>query len=284
MPADLAFLIIAHHQPAHLGRLIRALDDPRHFFFVHIDRKVALEPFRAAVGELRNVVFMPERVEVEWAKLGVVQATLEAIREAADSGRIFSRYTLLSGSDYPIKHKSLIHKRLTEAGGEFLRIDRKLTLAPEDTHRRVLRDLPDGRYFADFSAFHGSMFWSLSAACVRFVLDFVDANPAYLDIHGHVVAPDEVFFHSLLKRSPFAGAISQDFSDGVHPDHTHHANHFIDWPNFNRRKLVLETRDFDALLASDALFARKFDERRSRHLLDMLDREVHADPRDAPST
>jgi hypothetical protein len=258
-----------------LARLIRALDDPRHFFFVHVDRKVALRPFQAAVGEHRNVVLVPDRVDVEWAKLSVVQATLNTIRAATRSGRTFERYSLLSGSDYPIKHKSVIRGRLTDSDREFLRIDRTLTLAPGDSHRRVLKDLPEGRYFADFSPFHGSMFWSLSAACIRFVLEFVDANPAYLDIHRHVIAPDEVFFHSLVKRSPFAGAISQDFSDGVHPDQVHHANHFIDWPTFNRRKLLLESGDFDALLASDALFARKFDERRSRKLLERLDKEIH---------
>jgi len=227
------------------------------------------------LGTSGNVVFLDDRVAVEWAKLSVVEAILRTIREAAGSRRAFRRYTLLSGSDYPIKHRSVIRERLTDSDREDLRIDRKLSLAPDDTHRRVLRDLPDGRYFTDFSAFHGSMFWSLSAACIRYVLDFVDANPEYLDLHRHVIAPDEVFFHSLLKHSPFAGTISQDFSNGDHPDHTHHANHFIDWPMFNRRKLILEARDLAALLASDALFARKFDERRSRRLLDMLDREMH---------
>ena len=272
---DLAFLIIAHHQPAHLGRLIRALEDPRHFFFIHVDRKVSIDPFRAAVGEGENVVFVRDRVEVEWAKLSVVEATLNTIRAAAGSAREFRRYTLLSGSDYPIKHRRVIRKRLTESDRQFLRIDRRLTLAANDTHRGVLKDLPGGRYFDDFSPFHGSMFWSLTAPCIRYVLDFVDANPGYVDIHRHVVAPDEVFFHSLMKQSPFAGTISQDFSDGAHPDHLHHANHFIDWPHFNRRRLLLEARDFDALLVSEALFARKFEERRSRHLLQMLDEEVH---------
>jgi len=43
----------------------------------------------------------------------------------------------------------------------------------------------------------------------------------------------------------------------------------------NRDNLTLDERDFDDLLASDALFARKFDERKSSKLLDLLDIYVH---------
>ncbi len=123
------------------------------------------------------------------------------------------------------------------------------------------------------------MYWSLTAACVHFVRDFVDANPGYLEIHKRVYAPDEVFFHSLVKQSPFGTAITQDFSGGNHPDHLHHANHFIDWAGIgagSRESLVLDERDLAALMTSTALFARKFDAERSGSLLDLVDENVHA--------
>src|SRR5262249_45483408 len=63
---------------------------------------------------------------------------------------------------------------------------------------------------------------------------------------------------------------------GIYPDHTHHGNHFIDWAGLRTRTyLTLDVRDFADLLASEALFARKFDAPTSRTLLDLLDTHVH---------
>ena len=112
---------------------------------------------------------------------------------------------------------------------EHLRVDRKVTNDPTDTHRHVIRDLPGGMYFGDLTPYHGSMYWSLTSDCIRYICDFVKDNPAFVEIHRNIVTPDEVFFHTILKHSPFAAAITHDFSDGIDPDHTHHANHFIDW-------------------------------------------------------
>ncbi|MBV8202707.1 MAG: hypothetical protein JOZ15_18985 [Acidobacteria bacterium] len=111
---------------------------------------------------------------------------------------------------------------------------------------------------------------------MRYVLDFIHGNPGYLDVHRHVHVPDEVFFHTLVKHSRFAEAITHDFSAGSYPDHTHHGNHFIDWGGRRQRDyLTLDERDLDDLLAAEALFARKFDEGRSSKLLDLLDIYVH---------
>ena len=116
------------------------------------------------------------------------------------------------------------------------------------------------------------MYWSLTADCIRFILDFVSANPGYVDIHQYVFAPDEVFFHTLVKHSPFAETIMHDFEKGTCHDNLHHGNHFIDWQGLRPREyLTLDERDFDDLLSSQALFARKFDEHKSRRLLEMID-------------
>lgn len=273
----LAYLIIAHHQPNHLARLIEALCDENSCFFIHIDGKVPIEPFKAVIPQHANIVFVPNRVEVQWGKSSVVHATLKLLQTAITSDHAFAYYTLLSGSDYPIKHKQEIYSRLRTSDRQFLRIDRKLTNETTNSHRHFIKNLPQGHYFRGLTPYHGSMYWSLSADCIRFILDFVHANPDYVEIHDHLFAPDEVFFHTIVKHSPFADAITHDFSDGICPDHIHHANHFIDWVGRrNRRYLTLDESDFDDLLASPALFARKFNEHTSSKLLDLLDTHIHS--------
>jgi glycosyltransferase involved in cell wall biosynthesis len=275
-PVKLAYLIVAHHQPEHSSRLIRALNQEDSYFFIHIDAKADLHSFQTVVPQFDNVTFVPNRVLVEWGGFSVVQAVLNLIQAAVTSGHPFSYYTLLSGSDYPIKHKQAIGNRFRNSKCQYMRIDRRLTTDPEDTHARFVKNLPQGRYFGDMTPYQGSMYWSLTDDCIRFTLDFINSNPGYLDIHHHMPIPDEVFFHTLVKHSSFAEVITHDFSVGCYPDHTHHANHFIDWAGLRKRDyLVLDERDFDDLLASDALFARKFDRLKSSKLLDLLDTYVH---------
>jgi hypothetical protein len=274
-PPRLAYLILAHRQPGHLGRLIHALNHEGSYFFIHIDAKADLRSFQAAVPQFDNVVFISDRVRVEWGRFSVVQAALNLVQAAITSGHSFKYFTLLSGSDYPVKHKEAIKTRLTDGDRQYMRIDRRLT-DPENTHGYLLKDLPSGRYFGDMVPYHGSMFWSLTADCMRFILDFINRNPGYVEIHSYMGIPDEVFFHSLVKHSPFADAITHDFSAGCYPNHTHHGNHFIDWGGLRKRDyLTLDERDFEDLLASDALFARKFVEGKSSKLLDLLDIYVH---------
>ena len=88
--------------------------------------------------------------------------------------------------------------------------------------------------------------------------------------------PTRFFFHTIIKQSRFAAGITQDYSDAVAPNQTDHANHFIDWtvpwPNAS---LTLDERNLGDLLASDCLFARKFDETKSARSSDMLKQLVH---------
>jgi len=272
----LAFLIVAHHQPDHLARLVRALDGPGCYTFIHVDAKEPLAPFKAAAPERHNVVFLDDRLEVEWGKLSVVQATLALIDRALASGQAFRYFNLLSGSDYPTKPIGEIVARLMSSDRQHMRVDRRLTSDPAGSHQHVLRDLPGRRYFGDLTPYHGSMYWSLTADYIRYVRGFLNGNPGFLEFHRRVATPDEVLFHTVIKQSPFAASITQDYSDAAAPNQTDHANHFIDWsvpwPNAN---LILDERNLGDLLASDCLFARKFDETKSARLLDMLDQLVH---------
>jgi Core-2/I-Branching enzyme len=276
-PIGTAFLIMAHHQPNHLARLIRALDQDGSYFFIHIDVKISMKPFNSLIPERQNITFVMSRAQVEWAKFSVVAGILNLLETAIAAGPAVKYYTLLSGSDYPIKQKTVIRNYLENTDAQHMRVDRKLTRERGDKFTHFLKRLPRGKYFGNMTPYHGSMYWSLTADCVRFILDFVRNNPEYINVHRHVFAPDEVFFHTIVKHSPFAEGITQDFVDRAHPDHTRHANHFIDWAGLRKRKrLIVDERDLDDLLASPALFARKFDERKSRTLLDFLDARVHS--------
>jgi hypothetical protein len=282
-----AYLILAHHQPKHLARLIRALDQNDSYFFIHVDSKVPIQPFKDAVPQRDNIIFVPDRVPVEWGTFSLVQAELHLIGAAIAFGLSFKYYTLLSGSDYPIKHKQEIAARLQASDRQHICIDRELTTEPQEPFAHALKKLPEGRYYENLIPYKGSAWWSLTEDCIRFICDFVRDNPGYVDVHRNIFAPDEFFFHTLVKHSPFAVDIAQDCAEGGRTDHTRHALHFIDWAGLRERgvampegslklyDLTLREGDLDDLFASGCLFARKFDERKSDKLLDMIDAHVH---------
>ena len=113
----IAYLVLTHGMPDHLGRMVAALRDDDVRFFVHVDRKVPIEPFlphRAA-----DVDFLDERVPVYWGEWQMVDATLrlmERALELADPDYL----VLLSGTCYPIRSNRHIRSVLGDGTGQFI--------------------------------------------------------------------------------------------------------------------------------------------------------------------
>lgn len=288
-----AFLVLAHDQPAHLARLIGALAGGPTRFFVHVDAKVDVEPFRARLGARPDVEIVPRRVAVHWGGFSIVRATLELLSASAGHrGGRFGRHCLLSGADYPVKPRADVLAALEDERVEWLHVGR--TLRPGDPQRawverrhwndwpllnprerpagsvarrarRVLRPLaerlaaalPPRRFPGGLEPCKGSQWWALSDACVQWMRAYLRDHPDYVRFHRHVHCPDEIFFHSLVRASPFASRLAD------------RPLHRVDWEDARPR--VLGDDDFAALTASPALFARKFTEARSRGVLARLD-------------
>ena len=93
------------------------------------------------------------------------------------------------------------------------------------------------------------------------------------------LVPDEVFFQTIVKMSPFSERVSHDYSDRncneIQYSLTEHGCHYIDWtaPDYSLPKTLALT-DFDSLIESNMLFARKFAEETSASLLDRLEKDV----------
>jgi hypothetical protein len=53
-----AFLIMVHHQPSHLSRLIQSLNCDWAYFFIHVDKKVDIGEFIRLAPNYPNVYFL----------------------------------------------------------------------------------------------------------------------------------------------------------------------------------------------------------------------------------
>ena len=232
----IAYLILAHRQPRHLGRLVEQLDDGNATFLIHVDRNSDIAPFRAAVASQR-AAFLPERLSINWGGWNMVQATLDMLRRA-NGERQSDYYQLLSDSCYPIKSNRDIADRLAAGTLNYLTINHELTrqspffervgsyhwpdLVPARSFRRLhklssrlQRRLPARRLPPGLRLYKGWQWWCLSDACAGYILSYVDSHPEIVRFFRHTSIPDETFFHSIVGNSKFAGTLSPGFAAGT---------------------------------------------------------------------
>ena len=219
----IAFLIMAHGDWLHLNRLLTALDDEKHVFYVHIDKKV---PKPSLCSTKAKLVFL-DNINVWWGGWSVQAAVNILLKTAAKKG--FDYYVLLSGTDYPIRPMSHLYKRLKE-GGEYIELQRGFS--PKKPESRIRYYYFDGGnrwnkkslktllYFAleilqqkikfirkkkyPFeTACFGSMWWALSHDCVEHILQFMQNNPDFVSFFKTSWCPDESFIHTIIGNSAF---------------------------------------------------------------------------------
>jgi len=115
------YLLLAHDNPAHLGRLVSRLNTDNAFFFIHIDKKSNIEPFKSAVPMLPNVVFLEDRIDVKWGGFSTITATLQMMGKALDTNPGDGYQVLLSGACYPVKSNAEIFRHFGENyGADFI--------------------------------------------------------------------------------------------------------------------------------------------------------------------
>ena len=118
----------------------------------------------------------------------------------------------------------------------------------------------------DFPCYGGSFFCTLRPGPARYVRDYARDNPDAVAFFKRVLAPEEVFFHSVLVNS---GKFRL----------TPNGKRYIDWTGqHHTHPRTLGVQDLDKMLASSAHWARKLDLNAGTRLFDLLDERVRPAP------
>jgi Core-2/I-Branching enzyme len=230
----IAYLILAHDQPAHLQRLVARLSAPGAAFFVHIDAKSDLAAFAALAPA---VTFCKRRVNGAWGDISLVKATLELMKCAAAAPGGFDRYVLLSGACYPLytpadieaffeRHRSTEFietfalpdtrygkplERITQVSIRKSKPLRRFRWPLQNFLNRVL-PLRDYRKVLKGELVTGSQWWCLTGDAVKYVLDVTARAPQVYRFCKLVDCPDEFYFQYILWNSPFRQNISHSLT------------------------------------------------------------------------
>ncbi|MBB5192487.1 hypothetical protein HNQ50_003228 [Silvimonas terrae] len=269
MSLSIACLILAHGQPAQLGRLVTRLSAPGVRCYLHIDAntdQTTFDAITAAMPAAAAVTFIARR-PCRWGGFSLVAATLDLIRAAQQDG--FDWAVLLSGADYPVKTAAQISTFLanTTAAGfidirsqdEFDVRYRWQAFFPEALNGtragKALQKLQRGLNRAGLrrslpaplaSVWAGSQWWCLSAAACAALTGLVDAHPAVLAFFATTLVPDEMFVQTVLMATP------------IGPQLVTHNLHALRWQQDAWSPNVFTAEDVPALIGGPALFARKF--------------------------
>lgn len=264
-----AYLILAHNEFGLLQTLVSCLDDPRNDIFVHIDKKVSELPQLQA--EKAGLEMISRRFDVRWGDFSMVEAEY-ALFEAAVARGPYAFYHLLSGVDLPLKSQDAIHRfcaehketefigyTLTEMTPELSQRMQRWHLFPRHFSRKRnaysivralfirLQRVLGIRRNKDVDFKKGTQWVSITQAMAEYVLSKKEwAKRTFT----HTFVPDECLMQTLAWMSPYRTHLYNTESDAAG------CVRAIGWRN---DELVDWTAaDFEGLVASPALFARKF--------------------------
>lgn len=275
-----AYLITAHSKKAQLLNLLRLLDDPENDLYLHIDKKAQgfTEAEMIAAAPQSRMFFVP-RLDARWGSETFIDAILSLIRLASEEEHAF--YHLLSGVDLPLKPQSEIRAYFdAHTGEEFVSFERE-TAKPDVIEGRIARwhwRQPVNpllkkfhRRAAPASTFlqrifgvnriknapvvfqKGGVWFSITHALARYV---VEEMPRYRAYYRYTSCADEIWLQTLVANSPFM----QRRAFMGYDDELAATMRYVDWSGGGASPRVLTSADYDMLMQSGMLFARKFDD------------------------
>lgn len=116
-----------------------------------------------------------------------------------------------------------------------------------------------GPFSDDFKPYKGSQWFTLNYACLRYILQYVEANPQFVKYYEHTLFPDESFFQTILLNQLGLKIFNNN-------------KRFIRWQSAESPNPdILKKQDLDSILTPDHHFARKFDLNIDAEILNLID-------------
>ncbi|MBE7173917.1 MAG: hypothetical protein INR73_25310 [Williamsia sp.] len=281
----LHYLILAHTNLSQLDRLVKTLADDRTHLFIHIDKKISWsELSKFDFYHNKRVELVKERFSIRWGGYNMVRATLTLMKTAVLKAQK-GYFILISGQDYPLKSNQFIYDYLRQRqGAEYMThwsipyenwssgglsriryswfIDQIGFTASKLLYYFQKCCKIKRTYLPAQLPYGGSQWWCLTHDCVNYILAFVDHHPAFRRFYEHTLIADEMFFQTIVLNSPFRDSV------------VNNNLRYIKFDGLNTHPNVLDRKDLPGLLASDKLWARKFDENHDIEVMNNLEQQL----------
>lgn len=285
-----AYLIMIHEFSKVLAALITCIDDLRNDIYIHLDKKAdkSIEQTIKSIIKKSDLFFVPS-VKVTWGSYSQIQAELNLLTSAVCQGT-YQYYHLLSGADLPLKSQDEIHNFFNiHNGKEFINFQQKDFIFQD----RVRYYYPFRQYIKrDASSLKMSVFLMLENYLITIQkrLDIVRNRNIRFQKGANWFSITDVFARSIVSKKTWIRKVfhMSNCADEllVQTIFTHFYNEklvlyqsdyndscesmmrLINWKRGN--PYVFRNDDFEELISSGMLFARKFTEQNDDGIVDRL--------------
>ena len=285
-----AYLIMAHNNYDILKKLISLLDHSRNDIYIHIDKKSSFDNFQELQELVRySKIYIYKEIKVYWGHISQVNTEIFLLEQAVKNKYLY--YHLLSGVDLPIKNQDYIHSFFEEhIGFEFVHFSYKQVPKRElefvDKYHYFQKFLKINKYkiinkiLTTIEKFHlfiqkiffvkrnrkinfqkGANWFSITNSFAQYVIsekDWIESTFKYTK------SADEFFLQTLLINSDFKNKL---YNNTFYDDY-HACMRYIDWTRGG--PYIFKLSDFEALMQSDYLWARKFDSNVDKDIVEKI--------------
>ncbi len=226
---NLGFIILAHHQPDAIRRLVDLLATDGNRVVIHFDTsatKLDQQAVARIAAEKPDQVTVISKVHCVWGEWSLVDAVLHALREFEKLPKQPEYIHLMSGADFPIRPVSELREFLRRnsnrdfieccditqktwvkggLGSERLRFfypfNFRTSRRAFDRLVRWQRKLKIRRRLPmDLKTHMGSQWWTLRWSTCKKVLDFTRDHPEVPKFFRSTWIPDESYFQTVIAK------------------------------------------------------------------------------------
>lgn len=282
-----AYLIEAHNNRNQLETLLKCLDYKNNDIFIHIDAKSKDFKDLDTNNPLKySKLIMINSMNVSWGGFSQIFVELQLLEKALDN-RKYERYHLISGGDLPLKTQDEIHAYFNKNQDiEYVHFDYvnskqiyEKRMAQYhffrdkiDRSQKIMSGIEKLLIFTqkllrvnrikniNMELVKGSNWFSITDECARYI---ISKKEWIFKTFKYTKCCDEVFLQTLVYNSKFKDYLYYDeYEDRCS------AMRFLDWKRGNPYTFTKE--DFGELTSSHYMFARKFDEKLDKEIINKI--------------
>lgn len=270
-----AYLIIAHKFDLTLKTLLSMLDKEENDIYLHMDVKNTQFNEKECKKYISSAnIYFSHRTNVTWGGYSQINAELILLKKAISKMK-YNYYHLISGEDLPIQKSGDIQNFfMNHEGYEFVGFDkqnfecldrvryfypfqekvgrnRKSLLGRISAILIFIQKVLGVKRNSKVSFQKGPNWFSITDELARYV---VKKEKWIKSVFENTICCDEVFLQTIVINSKFKTKI---FSMNVEDSVEKSIERMVDWERGN--PYIFRISDFNELVVSDMMFARKFD-------------------------
>lgn len=287
-----AYLLIVHNNSYTLEKLIKLLDDERNDIYIHIDKKskeIDIEKIKQIAT--KSKILVSKEIKVYWGDFSQVECEILLLEKAIKGKYMY--YHLLSGSDLPIKTQDYIHNFFDKnKGKEFIHFEREVISENKKEWinkyhilqkyismsknkfinkfiqciEKVILKMQDlikiNRYNnSTYTLQSGANWFSITHELAEYILQ---QKEWINDTFRLTRSADELFLQTIVTNSKFINNLyNREFDNNYEA-----CMRYIDWKRGT--PYVFKIKDFEELTNSKCLWARKFEYKVDKEIIDKI--------------